>query len=395
MASAYQNGRGQWIVQFPPPGGGPRATIHLGSKVNAAYAEEVGRRIDLLLEAHAAGRSPDLVTLQWLTTISSKLAQKLAKYDLTDGPRAATVAELCRHCVTHAHVEASTLVKYEDAEASAVAFFGGSKAIHRITSGDAQDFRVWLATNGRRPNGGPLAPTSVGKRLEQVKSFFQSAVRRRWLLTNPFDGQSSFEVEPPDRKFFVTVQIVDKLLEHATPEMSLLINLARYAGLRVPSEVWPLEWSWIDWEAGTLKIFSQKTKRFKKWRHCPLFPEVARALREAQPEGAKRSRLMFPDLQGITATAIRNRLERLCIKAGVLPWQKIWQNMRSTRETELMENYPIHVACGWIGNSPRVAIKSYGQITKDQILRACGGTCSASQRPGFDDPDALQNSKYA
>jgi len=36
---------------------------------------------------------------------------------------------------------------------------------------------------------------------------------------------------------------------------------------------------------------------------------------------------------------------------------KLFQNLRSTRETELMETYPAHVVCAWIGNSEAVARK--------------------------------------
>jgi hypothetical protein len=52
------------------------------------------------------------------------------------------------------------------------------------------------------------------------------------------------------------------------------------------------------------------------------------------------------------------------------PWPKLFQNRRSTRETELAEEYPIHVACDWIGNSEAVAAKNYLQTTDDHFDRA-------------------------
>jgi excisionase family DNA binding protein len=59
-------------------------------------------------------------------------------------------------------------------------------------------------------------------------------------------------------------------------------------------------------------------------------------------------------------------LKRYILNAGILPWQKPWQNMRSNRETELLETYPIHVVCAWIGNTPKVAAEHYLQVTDDQ-----------------------------
>ena len=54
----------------------------------------------------------------------------------------------------------------------------------------------------------------------------------------------------------------------------------------------------------------------------------------------------------------------------VRAWPKLFQNLRSTRETELAEQYPIHVICAWIGNSPAVAAKHYLQVTEDHFKKA-------------------------
>jgi hypothetical protein len=46
-------------------------------------------------------------------------------------------------------------------------------------------------------------------------------------------------------------------------------------------------------------------------------------------------------------------------KAGIAPWSKLFQNLRSTRQTELTELFPAHIVCSWIGNSERVAKGHY------------------------------------
>ena len=66
-------------------------------------------------------------------------------------------------------------------------------------------------------------------------------------------------------------------------------------------------------------------------------------------------------------------MTRIVEQAGIKPWPKIFQNLRSTRETELAETYPIHVVCAWLGNSQPVAAKHYLQVTDDHFAHAAGG----------------------
>jgi len=56
--------------------------------------------------------------------------------------------------------------------------------------------------------------------------------------------------------------------------------------------------------------------------------------------------------------------------AGLEQWLKLWQNLRSTRKTELCASFPIHVVCEWIGNSEAVAKQHYLQVTEDHMARA-------------------------
>ena len=67
---------------------------------------------------------------------------------------------------------------------------------------------------------------------------------------------------------------------------------------------------------------------------------------------------------------LRTQLHRIIRHAGLEPWPKTFQILRSTRETELAEVFPIHVVCKWIGNSELVATAHYLQITDDHFKRA-------------------------
>jgi len=43
---------------------------------------------------------------------------------------------------------------------------------------------------------------------------------------------------------------------------------------------------------------------------------------------------------------------------------------RSTRETELAEEFPVQVVAAWIGNSVAIAAKHYLKVTNDHFARA-------------------------
>ena len=45
------------------------------------------------------------------------------------------------------------------------------------------------------------------------------------------------------------------------------------------------------------------------------------------------------------AQNLRTTFEKIIRRAGLEPWPKLFQNLRSTRETELAETFPIHVVC--------------------------------------------------
>ena len=50
---------------------------------------------------------------------------------------------------------------------------------------------------------------------------------------------------------------------------------------------------------------------------------------------------------------------------ALTPWPKSFQNLRSSRQTELTARFPLHVVWGWIDNSAPIADKHYLQITDD------------------------------
>ena len=75
---------------------------------------------------------------------------------------------------------------------------------------------------------------------------------------------------------------------------------------------------------------------------------------------------------------LRTQFERIIKRAGLKPWPKLFHNLRATRQTELAEQFPMHVVCEWIGNSQAVAQEHYLRVTDEHFAKATGGGAAES-----------------
>jgi len=108
-------------------------------------------------------------------------------------------------------------------------------------------------------------------------------------------------------------------------------------------------------------------------RLVPLFPELLPYLREVFEEASPGDVYVITRYRASNCN-LRTHLHHIIHRAGLKPWPKLFQNLRSTRETELAETYPLHVVCAWIGNSQAVAAKHYLQVTDEHFERAAGAS---------------------
>ena len=69
---------------------------------------------------------------------------------------------------------------------------------------------------------------------------------------------------------------------------------------------------------------------------------------------------------------LRTEMTRLLRRAGVSGWPRLLHSMRASRQTELQREFPLHVVCSWLGNSPRIAQQSYLLVTEDDFAKAAG-----------------------
>ena len=71
-------------------------------------------------------------------------------------------------------------------------------------------------------------------------------------------------------------------------------------------------------------------------------------------------------------------MSKLIRLSGLTVWPKLFQNIRSSRQTELEERFPRKTVCEWMGNSETVADQHYLQVLDEHFDRAVIGEAPAA-----------------
>ena len=225
------------------------------------------------------------------------------------------------------------------------------------------------------------ATNTVRRRCGVAKQFFNAAQRKGLVESNPFQDLVSTVRANTERFYFVTQDEAYKVLEKCPDaEWRLLFALARFGGLRTPSESLRLRWEDIDWANGRMVVHSSKTEHHdgQATRVVPIFPELRRYLLDGFELAEPGAEYVITRYRENTVN-LRTQLHRIIKRAGLKPWPKAWQNLRSTCETELAERFPMHVVCEWIGNSQPVAAEHYLQVHDEHYRQATAGEGAVRQ----------------
>lgn len=273
-------------------------------------------------------------------------------------------------------IKKRTMDVYQSTRRNLIDFFGEDKPLSAITRADSIAFRRWLSTEKK------LAKATVARRIGATKMFFNHAINSKVIVESPFQDQKSQVQGNSARMRFIENEVIMKVID-ACPnwEWRLTVALARYGGLRVPSEPSMLKWEDIFWDQNRIKVTSPKTAHHERgeFRFIPIFPELRPFLNEAWAAAEDHSEYIITTIKAAVvgretgdwkSANIRTQFRRIISRAGVEPWPKLWQNLRSTRETELQRVRPAYQVAAWIGHSEKVAEEFYLQMTDQDFLEA-------------------------
>ena len=348
-----------------------RPRINLG-KVTRKQAETVRGHVENLIAARTTGTAYQPATQAWIAEAPDDIRGRLETLGLVRARKQTithTVAGwIADYLEKRTDIKPNTARNMRQAQAFMLEFMEPEDLpLSSFTQGHAEDFRRFLLAKGQ-------AESTVRRRCKRVKQFFESEVKRRILEANPFDGIPVANIANNDRQRFIDRPMIQKVLD-ACPDARwrLIFALARYGGLRIPSELERMTWEDLGWiEGDRFTVRSPKTEHIegKAQRSVPLFPELIPCFQDALAEANPDEALVFPILG--KRSNLRTQAHRIIRRAGLEPWPRVFQNLRSSRETELVEEFPVHVVTDWIGNSPDVAKRHYLQTHEEHFKRAAG-----------------------
>ena len=352
-------------------------TLRLGL-IDDADAALVLVYVKRLHDAATTGKPTDSETRSWYRRQSDELKQKLFNVGLLDQLNVGTIKGLIdyfEHGKSRTNRHASTAVFHGQCARNLVDHFGEDCPLSHISSLEVEVFRAWLEKEGAlridRKTGEiieryPLAPVTVGRRWRHFISLFNKAEEKGWCRSNPFKTQKGFVTRNKSRKHYVDPVTTDQILK-ALPntQMKLIFALMRWGGLRA-CEVGVLKWSDIGEQ--TMRIDSPKTGE----RHCPIFKQLQPYLLAAWNEREPDEELLAPYLAVRNRTSFYNYFLGVLKRAGIPRWERLLQNLRASRATEVYREYGGPLESEWIGHGVDVSEEDYQIQLQSDIDQAAG-----------------------
>jgi integrase len=365
MASLCKDKNGRKRILFVA-GDGSRKTIRLG-KTSIKQAESFKIKLEALIAGRFSG-SIEAETARWVAGLPDDIHGRLAAVGLVN-VRAAMMSLtlgqfLNEYTQSRSDVKLNTQIVYGRTCKHLIKHFGPKKLLPEITPGDADAWRLYLVRHG-------LAENTIRRTCGIARQFFRAAKRRKLIAENPFAELKVTVRGNKGREYFLDRQDAEKILE-ACPDAQwrLIFGLARWGGLRCPSEVLRLQWQDIDFEHDRFIVHASKTEHHEDGgvRTVPIFPELRPLFQDTFDQAQEG------DVYCITRyrpyVNLCTQMIRIAKQAGLSPWPKIFQNLRSTQQTELMKDWPEYVVCKWLGNSRRIAREHYLQVTEEHFRQA-------------------------
>ncbi|NBO46708.1 MAG: hypothetical protein EBU85_06855, partial [Actinobacteria bacterium] len=341
---------------------GARHVINLGAAVNQKQRRSFLNHLNRLIGAKSAGVKPDKADLEWVAQLPDRVHEQIHQRGLC----AARIKEVVfadyldeyfKNQAVCSRAAVSTVERWQTARGHARNYFG-SRTLQSLTREDAQKFRNHLLGKAGQC-GKTMSDATVRKNCSIVSGAVVEAVKRGLIASNPFDAVPKGNIASPDSEKVVPADEVLKVINFTdSPEDKILLGLARFAGLRIPSEIQEMRWSDVQFGTGLLEVHAIKTKRHGKTRRViPMDPRLVDILKSCKPKAASEEDFVLPYLR--THSALGVRFRRLCRGAGVALWDKCFTSLRKSFASEMCKDHSPADVAAWLGNTTPVFIKHY------------------------------------
>ena len=355
-----------------------RKAVRLGA-MPRKKAENIRGHIDHLEACLFDGSAPPVKTAAWLAEIGVVLRGRMEKAGLVQAaapPTPEVMAPTLHDLVTLYQARAKfkklkpNSIKNEVLYATCLlARFGAATAINKINEADGEDYFEYLQLKAEQGGMGYSESTAMAA-VAAAHRLYRFAIKSRLIDRSPFEDAPRGNAHRGNNAYVTTADSLQVLANLPSTEWRLLFGLARWGGLRTPSEPKGLRWCDVDWEGKRFLVHSPKTERHHghETRWVPIFPELMPLFEARFDEAAEGEELVIPRLsKKVSHVSTVKYAARL---AGVEKWSRTFHSLRSTRQTELQQIYPAYVVCAWLGNSESIARKHYLQVTDEHFEKA-------------------------
>ena len=410
MASIPVDEKGRRRIQFTAPDR-QRRSIRLG-RVSKKVAEQIRFHVEEIIAAKTTGVPLSSSTSQWVTDLSDIMRDKLAAVGLVEGRKRIRLGVwLDNYVAIRKDIKPATKTNWGHTVRNLKEFFSEGANPRDIDFSAAERFKQYLI-------GLDLKSATVSKRIQNAKMFFRRMAKEKIIAENPFDEVKYYHANDKRKNAIIDRLLYARIMD-AMPDTQwrAIVALARIGALRCPSEVLSLRWQDIDWSGGWMNVRSPKNEHHpgKESRQVPLFADLREVLTEAfelAPEGTEfviwkyelRSGAESP--RGWQNSNLRGRFNHFLQSSGIPEISKPFQSMRSSRENEMVEEYPLKCVVDWVGHDIKVAAKHYLNSSNEEhhqkavsgdekVVQKAAHTTTAGDRQGGTGQESQENKKAA
>ena len=225
----------------------------------------------------------------------------------------------------------------------------------RLSAGELADARV----SGN--NQTVTSAATVKKYITTARAIFNEAVRAREIDDNPFADVDVLVPESRDEWHYVTHDEAEALLAQCSNVgWQAMVALCRWGGLR-RGEARDLEWSTVDLEARTMRVWTAKTERTRSsgnWRTVPINDRLLSVLGDARMVLGK-----YVVTDHVGRSVLDKTLRAVMRRAGVA-WGDPFHDLRRARCQDLAAaGVPVKDAAEMMGHSVAVMMRYYVRAT--------------------------------
>ena len=378
-----------WVLRYRDGGKVRSKTIGKTRDVTKTQAEAARRDLEaaFIKGTKSPGR-PDKVTLRRF--IDDYPARRRQDGDSKGYLR--TAPRLSEASITSHQMSLRYLVEH----------FGDGRDMNTITLADASTFIDRLAAGQlqaarRTSQQYDLSPQTVRLHIRNLKAIYGWAITFELVKSNPFakfDGSS----RPGDEKHYITLGEFRQMYG-AVPRLGwptakvdgwqLFLALLRLAGLRreaartLPWSGYATDsdgkrhWIGVDWDRHRICVVGncKGSRRSLRYREVPVRPLLFRILRKAYESSPARFQhpqsCRSDSICGVAPHNLTRLGKSIVAKAGLKPWPKLYQAMRSSCENDhKMRGVAEATYSAWLGHSPTVSRRHYTSPTDSEFAAA-------------------------